>query len=1726
MATRARERHERWRRSVARRGVFPLLTCSFILVFFPLVVWSGIAQAVANQKCEKAKEIGFLTCENGGELHSELNVSRASCSRCDCPDRERWTGVDCSLCKSADVCPERDGVGASGCTWGGSVRPVLEELKQIRGKVLSCACGGDPQSEQYCAMQPFSYAIINLREQNKTNGLEDFFDKGETSKPSDDALPLFNMQITQFAGVPDMPNSKKYSYAYPVVWNATFSNCEHSVGDCYGPLDAEECDLIKCGDGLVDCPPPNVKKCPDWDPVGDCGEIPDSNGTRYWEFHCIPLAIPVNNSGTLFCERNANATAAGESKCYFYQDKSLFGQGIGMKCQTGNCLYNSTAPSPDPGPSHHSGYKVPALIATNLLFALVIGLFILSTGLFVYRETQKWQFERESIIPSGAEMALTQNLSSYAKCDLSHEFFLEWKIESYTIPQKNFDKQILNNVSGFVSGQVSDEASEPGRPATSNIFAILGPSGAGKTTLLDILAGRNTIGQVSGDIRVNGNPVTPQIMTQIAGYAPQSDILPGTSTVWEYLLFHANLRLPPTCTPAEKKMRVRDIILELGLMKVVDSFIGDEYTRGISGGEKKRVSVASELLHWPRILFLDEPTTGLDSTNAATMVEVLASLGKQGMIIVLSIHQPRSDIFRLMDRVLVLSCYGEMAYCGQAKTLETFLRSLDYIPKVPDDLTLADFMLDLVIKSDDDVVSNLVSDFKERRPFYWRRRREGETGLDDGLVVSKKYKASFRMQLKALSIRFLRNMYRHPFLVFLNLVCTLIFSVMIGVSYWKVGSDTNGIQNRMGCLFFILIYLALMSLSSIPIWRDQHVLYLRESAAQIYGTSAYFTAVVLFDILPMRIFPPCFFGFFSYWMVGLHKDCTFCLAYFLVILVLSNIASTMLSMAIGAASPSNRVANYVGSLAILILSLFGSFLMNRGDLHGASFSRWISNLSFLQYAYEALVVNEFHDSLMLYTLKVPIESLPPLRVNGDGVLKQFHYNVEGKYTDVMNLFLLSILHGLLGYLFLSLSGKHLGKKLGRKFRSWTSSCRQSTARESSGQKLLHLTQDKLAEVDHEIFDKHTLDVNSSFPFNFTHQRKYSAVSTAESDISDIATPMMNESERYDSDHILAEADRDRVLCLTWVKVSKTIVTNNSRLCILDHVSGIAGTRSEGDDDIGTGLFAILGPSGAGKTTLLDILAGRNTIGQVSGDIRVNGNPVTPQIMTQIAGYAPQSDILPGTSTVWEYLLFHANLRLPPTCTPAEKKMRVRDIILELGLMKVVDSFIGDEYTRGISGGEKKRVSVASELLHWPRILFLDEPTTGLDSTNAATMVEVLASLGKQGMIIVLSIQQPRSDIFRLMDRVLVLSCNGQMVYSGPHCRFLSFLGQIPYLPLKKEKENTADYILDIIIKRGEQEVNSIITSYQNSDVVKDENALLNDIYINHSPNLQGHREGKYRVGYRKQVVELSKRLLKNTIRQPFLVYLNFVSTAVIAVMLGIVYFKTNVDFGGIQNRMGSMFFIVLYLGLASLSSVPVWNENRLLFLRERASGAYSTFAYFTSMVLFDIIPMRIIPTCMFSLSYFMIGLSSTTDAVLHFPTFVIILVLTNASAVSMSMCIGACFPDTKIANAFASLAVLVSIMYGGFILSKHTMGRFSTFEANFSYMNFAFEALLINEFHGAEGYYFNSYADSKLRKNVTGDEILALFNFDANNLMLDIAALCMMAFTLFALCFLLLLRER
>ena len=289
MAKQTMERHRRraWPRALA-------LLALVAAAFAP----AGAERSNNETTCRNAKELGMLECLHGGELYSALNTSRVSCSRCVCPDEAKWGGIDCSLCKSVDSCPANaEGTEATGCTWGGALAPTREELEQPRGKVLSCSCGGDEQSEQYCAMQPFTFALINMKSTEK-NGTERTFlttDEIAEKLPTED-LPNFELEIVQYAGAPDVPGNERYKYAYPVVFNATLTGCEHTVGPCYGPLKAKECDLIKCANGAVSCPPPQVQKCPGWDPIGDCGPLPDPNPSElnYWQVS--PQSSPLSLS--------------------------------------------------------------------------------------------------------------------------------------------------------------------------------------------------------------------------------------------------------------------------------------------------------------------------------------------------------------------------------------------------------------------------------------------------------------------------------------------------------------------------------------------------------------------------------------------------------------------------------------------------------------------------------------------------------------------------------------------------------------------------------------------------------------------------------------------------------------------------------------------------------------------------------------------------------------------------------------------------------------------------------------------------------------------------------------------------------------------------------------------------------------------------------------------------------------------------------------------------------------------------------------------------------------------------------------------------------------------------------------------------------------------------------------------------------------------------------------
>jgi ABC-type multidrug transport system ATPase subunit len=258
---------------------------------------------------------------------------------------------------------------------------------------------------------------------------------------------------------------------------------------------------------------------------------------------------------------------------------------------------------------------------------------------------------------------------------------LSFKNIGYTLP--NITHPLLVNASGYVnSGQV---------------LAIMGPSGAGKTTLLDILANRTKIGQVTGNVYVNGRNCSKEEYVQLIGYVDQEDTMIPTLTVYETILYSALLRLPRSMSNAAKEYRVMEVMQELGIDGIKDSRIGQSGDRSISGGERRRVAIACELVTSPSILFLDEPTSGLDAYNAFNVVESLVTLARNyNRTVIFTIHQPRSNIVTLFDRLILLA-KGRIIYSGSQDQAQNYFGTIGY--NCPVGFNIADYLIDLTMEA-------------------------------------------------------------------------------------------------------------------------------------------------------------------------------------------------------------------------------------------------------------------------------------------------------------------------------------------------------------------------------------------------------------------------------------------------------------------------------------------------------------------------------------------------------------------------------------------------------------------------------------------------------------------------------------------------------------------------------------------------------------------------------------------------------------------------------------------------------------------------------------------------------------------------------------------------------------------------------------------------------------------------------------------------------------------
>ncbi|TFK11822.1 thyrotropin-releasing hormone-degrading ectoenzyme [Platysternon megacephalum] len=570
------------------------------------------------------------------------------------------------------------------------------------------------------------------------------------------------------------------------------------------------------------------------------------------------------------------------------------------------------------------------------------------------------------------------------------------------------EKEILRDVSGIM---------KPG------MNAILGPTGSGKTSLLDVLAGwKDPKGLRSGQIFMDGKSANSQFHL-CSAYIVQEDILMGTLTVRENLQFSASLRLPQSRnSEAEKQLKVNAVIQELGLQECADTKIGTEFLRGVSGGEKKRCSIGVELITAPSLIFLDEPTTGLDANTANSIMQLLHQLSRKGRTVIFSIHQPRYSIFRLLDHLTLMN-KGEIIYAGPAEESTGYFNSIGYQCEAFNNPL--DFFLDVIggeiMQSqpspelasvrESDSHSSSCSD-KNPLPIYYHKShyyeqqqeelenlQSFESHLSDAVPTKATYATSFFHQLYVVSNRNVKNILRNPQTSIGQLLLGTFFSVLVGLIFYQVPATLpEAFQNRLGAFFFLVINQVFGNLSAVELFINERKLFIHESSRGYYRTSAYFLAKVFADLIPNRIIPLLMFSGISYFMMGLKQDAG---SFFLYVLSLSltNLAAVSMAFLVSASVSTFAIANVLIALPFVFMMVFGGFLVNLNSM--LSWLSWIKWISIFHYGMNALTINELQGAVF---------HLNSSTVPGEVYLQQqgINYSTWGLWENEVALLCLSL----------------------------------------------------------------------------------------------------------------------------------------------------------------------------------------------------------------------------------------------------------------------------------------------------------------------------------------------------------------------------------------------------------------------------------------------------------------------------------------------------------------------------------------------------------------------------------------------------------------------------------------------------------------------------------------------------------------------------------------------
>ncbi|KAJ7559725.1 hypothetical protein O6H91_04G098100 [Diphasiastrum complanatum] len=526
---------------------------------------------------------------------------------------------------------------------------------------------------------------------------------------------------------------------------------------------------------------------------------------------------------------------------------------------------------------------------------------------------------------------------------------------------------ILKNKSGKQVKELLKNAS--GAAKAGRLLAIMGPSGSGKTTLLNILAGQLPAAphmKLTGLLYVNGTPCSSA--NQKWAYIRQEDLFFSQLTVRETLSLAAELQLPYSMSGPAREKYVEELLSRLGLVSCADTRVGDEKVRGISGGERKRLSIACELIASPSVIFADEPTTGLDAFQAEQVMETLRKLAKDGHTIICSIHQPRGSIYFKFDDLMLLS-EGTLIYWGRAQDEAlTYFDELGY--KCPEHVNPAEFFADLISvdfsspeneSSSRKRVASLVATFTKKKGLLagmditvYNTTREPSISGKGVTSAAKKHGwlKHFKLLLKRAWWQATRDGPTNKVRSRMSVASAIIF----GSIFWRMGLIQSAIQDRMGLLQVAAINTAMSGLiKTVNVFPKERAIVDRERAKGNYSLGPYLGAKLLAEI-PVGAAFPLLFGSILYPMARLNPVLSR-FGNFASIVTVESFAASAMGLTVGAMVPTTEAAVALGPSLMTVFIVFGGYYVNSGNT--PVIFRWIPQVSLIRWAFQALCINEF-----------------------------------------------------------------------------------------------------------------------------------------------------------------------------------------------------------------------------------------------------------------------------------------------------------------------------------------------------------------------------------------------------------------------------------------------------------------------------------------------------------------------------------------------------------------------------------------------------------------------------------------------------------------------------------------------------------------------------------------------------------------------------------------------